>query len=190
MTDSLLAKIKHRVLELMIVKDVSRAEATRLAAKEYGRTIKDDAKPRKSTHASEASSSNLREEFFARIMAIRERMLSAEARPRGPIEAIKHVIERIKFKEDDEPVMPKPVEATPNSTMGLQVYVGRSSPEMLNREFDNGPFRDNEATSNWRRSLTESKPVNRTDLNPVDATDPRSVEQAYQRQQSFLRVVK
>jgi len=33
---SLLAKIKGRVFELMIIKGVSRAEATRLAANEFG----------------------------------------------------------------------------------------------------------------------------------------------------------
>jgi hypothetical protein len=45
-TETFLDKIKRRALELMIVKGMGRAEATKLAAKQFGRVeqLKDTAK--------------------------------------------------------------------------------------------------------------------------------------------------
>jgi hypothetical protein len=196
MSDSLLAKIRQRVIELMITQDVSRVEATRLAAKQFGRTIKDGARPKpkpKLDTNNTGSSNNLREELFQKILAIKSRMKD-DAKPDG---MIKRVIARIRLKEDepDAPTPPPtPVEATPSSTMldcMCGVYVGRSSREMLNKEFDNGPFQDDPTTSNWRKSL-DQKP--RVPENEVNALDPLEVQRAFENQQAnviaFPRVSK
>jgi hypothetical protein len=190
-TESLIAKIKHRVLELMIVKDVSRAEATKIAAKEYGRTIKDTtAKPRKSTHATHASSSNIREELFARIMGMHDRIIEAEARPRGPEGMIKRAIARIRLKEDIETAVaptPPPTPVEPPSPTMLDamcgVYTGRSSQQLIpDDEFPVGLV--DQTSVNWRKSLEASKP--RTPQDEINPLDEAAVEAALQKQQAQI----
>jgi hypothetical protein len=205
MSDSLLAKIKLRVLELMITKDVSRAEATRQAAKEYGRTIKDTtAKPRKST-THHASSSNIKEELFARINSIRQRLFP-DAAPEDDMTAalaergckphttggmFKRAIERIRFQETDEPVapnMPKPTEqpvpAEYSSTYS-EVYVGKGHREMIpDSEFPIGLVSDI-ATRNYQEQQRTQSYKAQTPQNEIDPiNDPAAVEAALQRQQA------
>ena len=100
---SLLAKIKGRVFELMIIKGVSRAEATRLAANEFGavEAIKDTtgALPTKPEPTIPAESS-AKEELFSRIMSIRSRMKEQVTT------AARSLIPRVRLREDDEPAAP------------------------------------------------------------------------------------
>lgn len=79
MTDSFLAKIKHRALELMIVKGMGRAEATKIAAKQFGRVeqLKDTAKitrPKPQPVVANDEGGDAREILFGKIAAIRQRM--------------------------------------------------------------------------------------------------------------------
>jgi hypothetical protein len=197
---SLIDKIKWRMIELMITKDMSRAEAIKAAAKQFGRSelAKDTTlspKPKPAT----SSTSNAKEEFFARINSIRQRMFpdakpeddmthalsEREAKPTG---MIKRAIERIRLREDDEPA--KPVEAAKPvpSNSYTEVYTGRSNSETIpDSEFPIG-MRDL-TTDNWRKSIEASKP--RKPENEVNALDNAAVNEALERQQiSFLRVVK
>jgi hypothetical protein len=69
---SFIDKLKHRVLELMIISDLPRAEAVKKAALEFGPLIKSDsgAAP---TKLAPTDASNAKEELFARIMAMKTR---------------------------------------------------------------------------------------------------------------------
>jgi hypothetical protein len=186
---SFLDRIKLRVFELMIQSDLSRSEATRRAAKEFGASIKDIpvSKPTR-PKPSNSTESNAKEELFARIFGIKERQ---EASP-----TIGGKIKRYLFAEDHQdqhvsnnaaiPVEPAPKPA-PSSTYS-EVYTGNSGRGVdLNKE-----FRDNEATSNWRKSIeasierSVSKPRVPTDeVNPLNDAE---VNAALARQQ--FRVVK
>jgi hypothetical protein len=80
-TDTLLSKIKHRVFELLILSGgkLSRAEATRLAAKQFGRVeqLKDTAKitrPKPQPVVANDEGGDAREILFGKIAAIRQRM--------------------------------------------------------------------------------------------------------------------
>lgn len=79
---SLIDRIKQRMFELMIVSDMSRAEAIKKAATEFGRVeaIKDNsgAVPIKPQVADGDGANNAREQLFSRIMSMRERMFGAK----------------------------------------------------------------------------------------------------------------
>jgi hypothetical protein len=64
------------------------------------------------------------------------------------------------------------------------VYTGRDGrAELLNREFDNDPrWQDDEATQNWRNSLTASKPIKSNEEIELDVTNQDAVNKAYAEQ--------
>jgi hypothetical protein len=120
---SLLSKLRHRVLELMIVSDLPRAEAVKKAALEYGPLIKtDSAAPTKAP----TDASNAREALFAKILAMKARSESVGSPPptdsppqndapttAGRLgNAVRKLFER---EPDDEPAAPKPVEESAES---------------------------------------------------------------------------
>jgi hypothetical protein len=139
------------------------------------------------------------EEFLHRLLAIRQRMfpdagisedLTHRLGERGskPTGMIRQVIERIRFREDDEPT-PKPVEAakpTPVSNY-TEVYVGRANRETINQEFAGGPFQDDPTTSNWRNSIEASKP--RKPGEEVNPLNPVEVERALAVQNQQANVI-
>jgi hypothetical protein len=191
----LLSNIKHRMLELMIVQGLPRSEATKIAAKEYGR--KQIKTPKvKSPRPVSSDEGSAREALFSKVLAIRQRMFP-DASPEDdmthalakPESMIKRAIARIRLKEDIEPVAPiepapQPVAATPSSTMLdaiCGVYTGRSSREMLNQEFAGGPFHDDSVAENWRNSIEASKPRKPEGEIPADiVTNPARLEEYQQ----------
>src|SRR5260370_24699310 len=134
MTETFVAKIKARMLELMIVSGMSRSEATKTAAREYGREHIKIPKI-KSPPPISGDEGNAREILFSKIAAIRQRMfpdanpnddmtatLAERSKPNDAI--IRRAIKRIKLAEDDDV---KPADATPvPSSNYTEVYCGRS----------------------------------------------------------------
>jgi hypothetical protein len=180
---SLLSKLRHRVLELMIVNRLPRKEALKLATRQYRAEFEDGAA---AAPATTKPDSNIKEQLFARIMGMKARSEAQAATSLPQINApttagrLGNAVRRL-FEEPDKPKPepePEPVEemsaeAIVSGVPG-RLFAGRAV--SLNREFPD-PIVDN-----WRASLD---PPARDFGPPIDMT-PDNLAKLYALQQARI----
>jgi hypothetical protein len=133
---------------------------------------------------------SLREALYAKIMAIREAQRATAAREARKAQAFAAAPAAPPADHPSsaqaQPVAPsKPPPLTGKAAaFAMGCYCGPGgSPQSIDHEFP-----PDVATTNWRRSLAESKPVKSGGGEEIDPTDAVALEAAWRRQQ--IRVVK